>query len=357
MRRRSRKVTIGTVTIGGENPVAIQSMTSTRTADPAATGVQIRRLAAAGCELVRVAVPNETAARVLPELVRSSPVPLIADVHFDYRLACLSLQAGAAKVRINPGNIGGRDKFLRVVDQAAVSGAALRIGVNAGSLEKSLRHRFGGAVPEALVESALGYLRWLEGTGFSAVVLSLKAAAVPTTIAAYRCIARETDFPLHLGVTEAGPGEIGTIKSAVGLGVLLAEGIGDTVRVSLTADPLAEVRVARRILQALELRRFGPDLISCPTCGRCQIDLIPLVEKVATLLEGSSLPLTVAVMGCAVNGPGEAREADLGLAGGKKKTYLFRRGKIIRAVEPGEALTVLQEELDRWAEGESKMIG
>ncbi len=351
MRRLSREVNIGTVTVGGDHPVAIQSMTTTDTAGVVATRNQIRRLAEAGCELVRVAVPDEAAARVLPELVHSSPVPLIADIHFDYRLALLALEAGVAKVRINPGNIGGRDHLLRIVERAIATGSALRIGVNAGSLERSLQHRYGGAVPEALVESVLGYLRWLEGTGFNAVVLSLKAASAPTTIAAYRLIAPETEYPLHLGITEAGPGEMGMIKSAVGLGALLGEGIGDTVRVSLTADPLAEVRVARRILQALEIRRFGPELISCPTCGRCEFDLIPLAEKVAALLEEYNLPLKVAVMGCAVNGPGEAREADLGIAGGRNKTYLFRYGRIVRAVEPDQALETLRKELEHWPGG------
>ncbi|MEW5783863.1 MAG: flavodoxin-dependent (E)-4-hydroxy-3-methylbut-2-enyl-diphosphate synthase [Bacillota bacterium] len=345
-RRFSRPVQVGTVTIGGDAPVSIQSMTNTKTEQIQSTLEQIHRLVEAGCELVRVAVPHEAAGHALREIVRECPVPVIADIHFDVRLAYLALEQGAAKIRINPGNIGGKDKLMDLARRAAAKGAALRVGVNAGSMEKNLLKKYGGAVPQALVESALGYLQALERIGFENVVVSLKAADVTTMIEAYRLIADKVAYPLHLGVTEAGTLEAGTIKAAVGIGTLLAEGIGDTLRVSLTADPVEEIRIGRAILQALHLRQFGPELISCPTCGRCEVDLLPLAEAVTKMLQGSTRPIRVAVMGCAVNGPGEAREADFGVSAGRKHAAIFRKGIVVKTVSPDQILEALREELE-----------
>ncbi len=345
-RRPALAVKVGGVTIGGGAPVVLQSMTTARTSHFDAARQQIEALADAGGELVRVAVPDRESALALGELVRHSPVPLIADIHYDIGLAHLSLEQGAAKVRINPGNIGGTAALSELCRRAADSGAALRIGVNAGSLERRLLQKHGGATAAALVESALGYLEVVEKTGFSQTVLSLKASDVAVTIEAYRLIAGETASPLHLGVTAAGPLEAGTIKGAVGIGTLLAEGIGDTIRVSLTADPLNEIRIGRQILEVLHLRpRSGPEVISCPTCGRCGIDLLPLVDQVSALLKRYPQPLKVAVMGCAVNGPGEARDADIGITAGKKQGLLFKRGRVVRTVPPEQLLEALQEEL------------
>ena len=346
-RRKCREVKVGNLTIGGEAPVLIQSMTSTVTSRVDLTLAQIEQLARVGCELVRVAVPDQGAVQALPELVLKSPVPLVADIHFDYRLALQALESGVPKVRINPGNIGGRDKFQEVIRRALSQGAALRLGVNAGSLDRPALAKYGAATPLALVESALNYLEIMKEEGFEKVVVSLKASDVLTTIEAYRLIAPLIPYPLHLGVTEAGPVDTGTIKSCLGIGPLLVEGIGDTLRVSLTADPVEEVRVARHILQALKLREFGPELISCPTCGRCTIDLLPLVRQVAELLEGIHTPLTVAVMGCPVNGPGEAREADLGVTASKQYGYIFRKGKIVTKVHRDDIVKALQEELNQ----------
>lgn len=345
-RRRSLLVRVGGVEIGGGAPVSIQSMTNTKTDDTAATLAQIRRLVNAGCELVRVAVPNEAAARNISTLVRESPVPIIADIHFDAGLAHIALEQGAAEVRINPGNIGGKSKLLELARAAAKRNAALRIGVNAGSLEQACLKKHGSANPEALVESALGYLRELEKINFHNVVVSLKASDVLTTIQANRLLAGLTPYPLHLGVTEAGTVERGTVKAAVGIGTLLAEGIGDTIRVSLTADPVEEIRVGRRILQALQIRKFEPELISCPTCGRCEIDLVELANRVSELLQDYPGLFKVAVMGCAVNGPGEAREADVGVTAGRKRGIIFRRGKVVKTVEPDQILEALRLELD-----------
>lgn len=345
-RRSSLAVKVGNLTMGGGAPVVIQSMTNTGSGDIRATLDQIRRLWEAGCELVRVAVPDSAAADALGEVVAGSPVPLVADIHFDIRLAYRALEQGVAKIRINPGNMGGREQLGELCRRAGERGAALRIGVNAGSLERPLLEKYGGVTAAALVESALRHLEVIERTGFDGTVISLKASDVRTTIEAYRLIAPRVKTPLHLGVTAAGPLESGTIKGAVGIGTLLAEGIGDTVRVSLTADPLHEVRVARQILESLQLRpQAGPELISCPTCGRCSIDLLPLVEKVSALLRGYPHPVKVAVMGCAVNGPGEARDADVGITAGKKRGLLFRRGKVVRTVPRDQLLEALQEEL------------
>ncbi len=349
-RRSSSAVKVGSVVLGGGAPVVLQSMTNTRSSDIPATLQQIRELAAAGSELVRVALPDAAAADALGELVRRSPVPLIADIHFDLELAYRALEQGAAKIRINPGNMGGREKLRELCRRASDKGAALRIGVNAGSLERSLLKKYGGVTAAALVESALGYLDVAAQTGFTGTVISLKASDVLTTIEAYRLVAGQVECPLHLGVTAAGPLESGTIKGAVGIGTLLAEGIGDTVRVSLTADPVIEVRVARQILEALHLRnRSGPELISCPTCGRCNIDLVTLVGEVSRLLQDYPHRVKVAVMGCAVNGPGEAREADIGITAGRGRGLIFRKGKVIRTVPQEKILEALQGELRDFA--------
>ena len=347
--RATSPIQIGPVTIGGGAPIAVQSMTNTDTRDAEATLAQIAALAGAGCELVRVAVPDEKAARALPRICAGSPLPVIADIHFSSGLAVASLEAGVAALRINPGNIGGRDKVDRVVDAARAHGASIRIGVNSGSLEKPLLERYGGPTPEAMVESALSHVRMLEERNFHALKISLKSSSVPATVAAYRLLARRCDYPLHVGITEAGTLLRGAVKSAVGIGILLAEGLGDTVRVSLTHDPVREVDIAWQILAALDLRKRGPEIISCPTCGRTEIDLIGLAEAVEERLRGVAESFSVAVMGCVVNGPGEAREADVGIAGGKGKGLLFRKGEVIRSVTGGTdvLLDALMEEVSR----------
>jgi (E)-4-hydroxy-3-methylbut-2-enyl-diphosphate synthase len=322
-------------------------MTNTDTRNPEATLAQIASLAAAGCELVRVAVPDKAAVAALPAICAASPLPLIADIHFSSALAVAALEAGAQALRINPGNIGGKSKVDRVVDAARAHHASIRVGVNAGSLEKALLKRFGGPTPEAMVVSAMHHVRMLEDRGFDAIKISLKSSRVPSTVAAYRLLAARCEYPLHVGITEAGTLLRGAIKSSVGLGILLAEGLGDTLRVSLTHDPVREVETAWRILAALELRRRGPEIISCPTCGRTEIDLIALAEAVEDRLRGVSANFTVAVMGCVVNGPGEAREADVGIAGGRGKGLLFRKGEVVRSVSGGvrELLDALLQEI------------
>jgi (E)-4-hydroxy-3-methylbut-2-enyl-diphosphate synthase len=345
-RKKTRFVRVGSVMIGGEAPIVIQSMTNTRTSDISATLDQIDQLTLAGCELVRLAVPDETAAVAISELARRSPVPLIADIHFDSRLACLAIENGASKIRINPGNIGGRDKLVEIIKCAKRFHIPIRIGVNAGSLEREILQKYGEASAAALVDSALGYVAFFEEIGFQDLVVSLKASDVFTTIEACRIFSEKSSYPLHLGVTEAGPLEAGTIKNAVGIGTLLAEGIGDTLRVSLTASPVEEIKVARSILQALNIRLFAPELISCPTCGRCEVDLLSLVKQVESILKKYKTPIKVAVMGCAVNGPGEAREADIGISAGKKQGLIFRHGRVIRTVDFDKLLDALIEELD-----------
>ena len=330
-RYETKAIRVGALTIGGGAPVAIQSMTKTKTTDVDATLVQIRELAAAGCELVRVAVPDEAAAAALPAIVAASPLPVVADIHFNYRLALAALDAGIAKLRINPGNIGGQERLAAVVEKAAQKNIPLRIGVNAGSLEKDLLAKY-GVSPQALVESAVNHIRLVERLHYDQLVISLKASSVPLTVAAHRLLAEKVSYPQHLGITEAGAAFSGTIHSAVGIGALLLDGLGDTVRVSLTADPVEEVRVAKEILTAAGVRRFGPRIISCPTCGRCRLDIRRLAEEIAARLDGMTEPLTLAVMGCAVNGPGEARDADLGIAGGKDAGLIFRRGKVVKKV-------------------------
>ncbi len=307
-------------------------MTNTDTADLAATLAQITELKQAGCELVRVAVPNQRAVAVLPDLVRQSALPLVADIHFNHRFALGAIRAGVVKLRINPGNIGGEERLAEVVSLAGEKQVPIRIGVNAGSLEQRLLDKYGKATPEAMLESAMDHIRMAEKHGFYDLVISLKASSVPLTVAANRLFAKESRYPLHLGVTEAGSSFSGTVYSAVGIGALLLSGLGDTIRISLTAPPVEEIRVAKAILAAAEIRRFGPRVISCPTCGRCQISLIELVKELEQRVAEITEPLTLAVMGCVVNGPGEAREADLGIAGGKNQGLIFCAGEVVRKV-------------------------
>jgi (E)-4-hydroxy-3-methylbut-2-enyl-diphosphate synthase len=336
-------VRVGGVTLGGGAPVRVQSMTKTDTRDVPATVRQLRALGRAGCEIGRVAVPDHGAVAAFAAIRARVAMPLVADIHFDHRLAIACIEAGADKVRINPGNIGGTRRMQEVAAAAAARGCAIRVGVNAGSLERELLAKHGAATPAALVESATRAVRELEAVGFRAIVVSLKASSVPHTIAAYRLAARAIRYPLHLGVTEAGWGLAGIVKSAVGMGALLADGIGDTLRVSLTDAPVEEVRVGREILSALGLRRDGVEIISCPTCGRCGIDLKGAARAVKRSLAGVREPLTVAVMGCPVNGPGEAKAADLGLAGGKGRAVIFRRGEVLKTVKESEMIAALTE--------------
>ncbi|MDM8162321.1 flavodoxin-dependent (E)-4-hydroxy-3-methylbut-2-enyl-diphosphate synthase [Collinsella intestinalis] len=347
-RSATRRLSIGGVPLGGGAPVVVQSMTSTDTADTDATLTQVRALADAGCDLVRVSVPTKAALASFAEICAAAPVPIVADIHFDYRLALGALDAGAAKLRINPGNIGSWDKVDAVIDKAGETGAAIRIGVNAGSLEDDLAARDDLTLPEKLVASSLRFVEHFEARGFTSIVLSAKAHDVPTTIATYRALSHELPHvPLHLGVTEAGTVRQGTIKSSVGLGVLLAEGIGDTLRVSLTADPVEEPPVAWGILECLGLRRRGPELISCPTCGRTQVDLIPIAEEVERRLARVGKPISVAVMGCVVNGPGEASGADVGVACGRGCGLIFRHGEVLRKVDEDAIIDELFAEIDQ----------
>lgn len=329
-RKNTRQINVGTVPVGGGAPISVQSMTTTDTRDSAATIAQIRRLAAAGCEIVRVAVPDADAARAIGPIRQAIDIPLIADIHFDHRLAIAAAEAGADGLRINPGNIGSRAKVQAVVDAARDHGLAIRIGVNAGSLEKDLLTRHGHASVEAMVESALRHVEAVTAIGFEQIKISIKASDVARTVTAYRELSRRCDFPLHVGVTEAGGLYPGIVKSALGIGMLLAEGIGDTLRVSLTRDPVEEVRVGYEILRALDLRHRGAEIISCPTCGRCRIDLFAIAARVEEALMTRTAPIKVAVMGCTVNGPGEAREADVGVAGGDGIGILFKKGKVVK---------------------------
>ena len=328
----TRQILVGGVPVGGGAPVTVQSMTNTPTDDVAATVAQIRRLAAAGCQIVRVAVPDLAAARAVGAIRERISIPLVVDIHFDYRLALECVAAGCDAVRINPGNIGGADRVKAVADACRQKGIPIRIGVNGGSLEKPVLARYGGVTPEALVESAFGHIRLLERFDFTDICVSLKSSSVPVTMAAYRLMSQRSDYPLHLGVTETGTPRMGVLKSAVGIGGLLALGIGDTIRVSLSADPVEEVYAAKDILKAAGVRRDGPELIACPTCGRTRIDLIALANEVEERLKSVDKPITVAVMGCAVNGPGEASAADVGIAGGVGEGLLFRRGEIVKKV-------------------------
>ncbi len=332
-----RKIKVGGVFIGGGERVTVQSMTNTKTGNAAATVSQIKRLEAAGCDIVRVAVPDEEAANAISEIKNQIKLPLVADIHFDYRLALIAAERGADKIRINPGNIGGEDRVKKVSDACKARDIPIRIGVNGGSLEKEILAKHGGVTAEAMVESAMGHIRLLEKFDFHDICVSIKASSVPLTVAAYRLMNEKSDYPLHLGVTEAGSEYNGIIKSAAGIGSLLIDGIGDTIRISLTAEPEAEVKAGIALLKAVGLRKEGVQIISCPTCGRTEINLIPLAAEVEKRLEGCKRDITVAVMGCAVNGPGEASHADYGIAGGKDKGLIFRRGEIIKSV-PAERL-------------------
>lgn len=333
----SKQIKVGSVLVGGGAPVSIQSMTNTRTDDVAATLAQIRALATAGCEIVRVAVPDMEAAKAVGKLKEDSPLPIVVDIHFDYRLALEAIAAGADKVRINPGNIGGEDRVKAVADACRLRGIPIRIGVNGGSLEKPLLAKYGGVCPEAMVESAFGHIRLLEKFDFDDICVSLKSSSVPMTMKAYQLMHQQSNYPLHIGVTEAGTVKMGTLKSAVGIGGLLALGIGDTMRVSLSADPVEEIVAARDILKAAGVRKEGAELVSCPTCGRTRIDLIALANEVEERLKEVNKDITVAVMGCVVNGPGEASAADCGIAGGIGEGLLFQKGQIVKKV-PQEQL-------------------
>lgn len=336
-----REVRVGDVVFGGNARPVVQSMTNTDTRDVAATLAQINRAAAAGARLMRIAVPGADALESVKKIVNDSPVPIVADIHFDYRLAIGAMEAGVHKIRINPGNIGGADRIRAVVAEAAARKVSIRVGVNAGSLEPDLLERFGHPCPEALIESALRNIAILEDLDFRDIVLSIKGSDVPTTVETYFQVAGRCNYPLHIGITESGTCRTGAIRSSVGLGILLAHGIGDTLRVSLASDPVEEIRVAYRILESLGIEKRGPTVIACPTCGRTKIDVIGLAERVENALENRSEPFTVAVMGCAVNGPGEAREADIGIAGGDGEGLLFRRGKIVRKVRESKMLEEL----------------
>jgi (E)-4-hydroxy-3-methylbut-2-enyl-diphosphate synthase len=349
LRRKTHQISIGSVKIGGGAPISVQSMTKTDTRDVRKTVKQIHRLEEAGCEIVRVAVVNEEAAHAIAEIRKKIHLPLIADIHFHHRLALRAMESGADGLRINPGNIGGRDRLKAIVTEARARSVAVRIGVNAGSLEKDLFKRFGGATPEAMVLSGLRTIEYLEDLGFYCMKISLKASDVKRTVEAYRLFSEKSDYPLHLGITEAGMGSGAIVKSAIGIGLLLNEGIGDTLRVSLTGNPVEEIRVGYEILRALKIRERGVEIISCPTCGRCEIDLTPLVRKVEKAVQNMTSPMTVAIMGCVVNGPGEAKEADIGIAGGKKAGVLFKRGRVVRKVREAEFASVLIKEINDMA--------
>lgn len=345
MRKETKVIRIGNKVIGGGNPILIQSMTNTKTEDIAATIEQINKLEAAGCDIIRCAVPTMEAAEAIKEIKKSIHIPLVADIHFDYRLAIAAIENGADKVRINPGNIGGTEKLKAVVETAKLKNIPIRVGVNSGSLERELVEKYEGVTPEGLVESALDKVHAIEAMGYDNLVISIKSSDVLMCIKAHELIADKSHYPLHVGITESGTLLSGNIKSAVGLGVMLYEGIGDTIRVSLTGDPVEEVKSAKLILKALGLRKGGVELVSCPTCGRTQIDLIGLAGQVEAMIQEFDLDIKVAVMGCAVNGPGEAKEADIGIAGGRGEGILIKKGKVIKKVPEDKLLETLREEL------------
>jgi len=349
-RRKSRSVNVGGIQIGGNSPITIQSMTNTDTRDVVATVKQIEALTEAGCEIVRVAVPDMIAANAIKEIKSLIKIPLAADIHFDYRLALTSLESGADKLRLNPGNIGSLENVQKVAEAAKKRRIPIRIGVNAGSLQKGLLDKYGGATPEALAESALKHAFILERMNFHDIVISVKASDVPTCIKAYEIIAEKTRYPLHVGITEAGTIYAGSIKSAVGIGAILSRGIGDTIRVSLTGDPVEEVICAKEILKSLKLRQFGVEFVSCPSCGRSEIDLTEAASQIEKYCRDIKSNLKIAVMGCVVNGPGEARDADLGLAGGSGSAVIFKKGQVFRTVNESEMVSVFVEELRRAAQ-------
>ena len=345
-RKLTKKVQVGQIYVGGDAPIAVQSMLNTDTRDVEASLSQIRALRTAGCDIVRLAVPDMAAAEALAEITKGVDMPMVADIHFDYRLALKAIENGVAKLRINPGNIGSRERVEIVAKACQDKGIPIRIGVNSGSLEKDLLEKYGGPVPEALVESALRHVAILDEVNFNDVIISIKSSNVMRTVEAYRLLSKQTDLPLHIGVTEAGTTWRGTIKSAVGIGTLLAEGIGDTLRVSLTGDPLEEIKVGREILKSVGYLKDGIEFVSCPTCGRTEIDLIGIATEVEKRLEGLNKPIKVAVMGCAVNGPGEAKDADIGIAGGKGVGIIFKKGVIVRRVKEAELVDALMAEIE-----------
>lgn len=342
-REETKKIQIGNVVIGGGNPVAIQSMTNTKTEDVAATVAQIQALTEAGCEIVRCAVPTMESARALSQIKKQISIPLVADIHFDYRLALAAMENGADKIRINPGNIGDKEKVREVVELAKSKQIPIRVGVNSGSLEKSILAKYGGVTPEGLVESALDKVAMIEAFGYDNLVISIKSSDVMMCVEAHELIAKKTSYPLHVGITESGTLLSGNIKSALGLGLILRQGIGDTIRVSLTGDPMEEIKSAKLILRTLGLRKGGVEVVSCPTCGRTQIDLIGLANQVEDMVKDIELDAKVAVMGCVVNGPGEAREADFGIAGGKGQGLLMKKGEILKKLPEAELLPALRE--------------
>lgn len=348
MRQNTRVVKIGDRVIGGGNPILIQSMTNTKTEDIKETVAQIHRLEAVGCDIVRCTVPTWEAAQAIEEIQKQIRIPLVADIHFDYKMAVAAIEHGADKIRINPGNIGGLDKVKIVVDAAKERGIPIRIGVNSGSLERHLLEKYHGVTAEGIVESALDKVHMIEDLGYTNLVVSIKSSDVLMCVKAHQLIEKQIDYPLHVGITESGTVYSGNIKSAVGLGLILGQGIGDTIRVSLTGDPVEEIKSAKLILRTLGLRKGGIEVVSCPTCGRTRIDLIGLANQVETMVEEFDLDIKVAVMGCAVNGPGEAKEADLGIAGGNGEGLLIKKGEIIRKVPEEELLLVLREELENW---------
>lgn len=347
-RDHTKTIRIGDRVIGGGNPILIQSMTNTPTEDVEATTAQILRLEEAGCEIIRCTCPTEDAALAIGQIKKRIHIPLVADIHFDYRMAVRAMENGADKIRINPGNIGGRDKIEAVVKVAKERGVPIRVGVNSGSLEKELVAKYGGVTAEGLVESALDKVRMIEECDYDQMVISIKSSDVLTCARAHELLAERSDYPLHVGITEAGTLYSGNIKSAAGLGIILYQGIGDTIRVSLTGDPVEEIKSARMILRTLGLRKGGIDVVSCPTCGRTRIDLVGLANKVETMVQGYDLNIKVAVMGCAVNGPGEAKEADIGIAGGNGEGLLIKHGQIVRKMKEEELLDALKYELDHW---------
>ncbi|MFC1862788.1 flavodoxin-dependent (E)-4-hydroxy-3-methylbut-2-enyl-diphosphate synthase, partial [Thermodesulfobacteriota bacterium] len=341
----SRRIFVGDVPIGGGSPIAVQSMTNTDTRDVSSTVKQINELHEAGCEIVRLAILDEEAAEALTEIKKKVSLPLIADIHFDHRLAIASIEAGADGLRINPGNIGGEEAIEKIIDAVGSRDISIRIGVNSGSLSKRILNKYGHPTPEAMVESGLEHIRLFEKLGYENIKISLKSSNVLHMISAYELLAREVDYPLHLGVTEAGTLISGTVKNAVGIGILLHQGIGDTIRVSLSRDPVEEIKVAYEILRALDLRHRGPEIISCPTCGRCEIDLFSIVEKVEREIKGITSSPKIAIMGCVVNGPGEAKEADIGVAGGRGQGVLFKKGEVVRKFPESELADILIKEV------------
>lgn len=348
MGANTKVIKIGDRVIGGGNPILIQSMTNTKTQDVKATVEQINRLAAAGCDIIRCAVPDMDAAKALSQIKKEISIPLVADIHFDYKLAIAAMENGADKIRINPGNIGSADRVKAVIDVAKERNIPIRVGVNSGSLEKNLVEKYKGVTAQGIVESALDKVNMIEDMGYDNLVISIKSSDVMMCVKAHEVISKQTNYPLHVGITESGTIISGNIKSSIGLGLILNQGIGDTIRVSLTGDPLEEIKSAKLILRTLGLRKGGIEVVSCPTCGRTQIDLIGLATKVENLVQNYDLDIKVAVMGCAVNGPGEAKEADIGVAGGVKEGLLIKRGEIIKKVPEEQLLDLLKEELDNW---------